>query len=276
MIVFLTFGALKHSEPSYEGVLLSKWLDQFSIDKPVDGHEKAVEAVRRIGSNALPLLIKRLCYRDNVFEKAIYSRIGRQDIPHSVRVQETALSGFKALGPAAAASIPELRRLSVTEPYCLLALGAIGPKTLPILSSELTNSNPQLRAFAVAGLRLLGDAAEECKPSILALTRDQNFRVRLSAILTLGDLKPSSSNEVLCALSDRLDDSENAIRAQAAIALGKYGGFASEAIPILESKLNDPSPYVSSHIRTSLEMIRSEVGGFKEETFQSRSETLSK
>lgn len=244
-------------EPFYGGAPLSKWLDDFLLDKPVEGHEKAAEAVRRIGTNALRLLLKRLTYKDNLLEKVIYSKLGRQDVPHDVRIRQSAVSGFQALASSAAPAIPELQRLLSIEPYSALALGAIGAQTLPILASELTNCNPEMRAYAIAGLRLLGGAGEATAPGVILLTHDKDYRVRLSGVLMLGDC--TRSKAATYALIQRLDDSDHMIRARAAEALGKYGRHAIEAIPPLENKIGDTSPYVVSEVRKALQEIRADL-----------------
>src|SRR6266498_4239700 len=86
-------------EPFYNQRPLSTWLNVLSsTDSPENEKEQASAAILNIGTNALPLLFKRLSYTDNLWERAIYSRLGPQDSPHYLRVRSTALKGFQALG----------------------------------------------------------------------------------------------------------------------------------------------------------------------------------
>lgn len=242
-------------QPKYQGVKLSRWLDQFLLDQNQEARPDAAEAIQRIGTNAIPILLKRIAYKDSFWRRIVGPRFGRRDVPHQAQMRATAVRGFEHLGSNAVSAIPDLVRLLGAAPECALAMGGIGPAALPQLSSALTNANPEVRANAIAALRNLGDAASVALLTVATMAADPDYRVRLSAVLMLGDARPSARNKD--ALAGCLRDPEAVIRARSAEALGKYGADAISQTSDLAEPTNDPSKYVSAQARAALQKIQS-------------------
>ena len=69
-VVLLAFAALvvcvlvfQNREPAWQGRTLSAWLRDFDADRP-ETRASAADAIRQIGTNALPLILQRLQHRD--------------------------------------------------------------------------------------------------------------------------------------------------------------------------------------------------------------------
>jgi HEAT repeats len=150
------------AEPSYNGRLLSEWLAVFGTTSP------AKEAIRAMGTNAIPTLLKWISYersRSDNFPRAAALPHWRWHTLNPDELAATAPSGFGFLGAAALPAIPELVRLARTSSApdradrCAVALAEIGPQAIPSLLSLATNGPPWTRYWAVSGLEYFA-----CKP----------------------------------------------------------------------------------------------------------------
>jgi hypothetical protein len=149
--LFLVFAA--DSEPEYEGRPLSEWLAQ--CDGTVTSREKIRPAVRHIGTNAVPYLLKWISYETPSWRKTLYNKL-----PPPIRFKfqrwlqgkggrqaECAIVGFMFLGTNAVTAIPQLEALmndntkAVSSVRAIFALGNIGEPAIPVLQSALADSN---------------------------------------------------------------------------------------------------------------------------------------
>src|SRR5262249_55755722 len=122
----------REPEPGYQGKSLSQWLtqyqDQFHIDGYMDTPElhEAQQAVKHIGTNALPCLLKWIDYqvppwRYQLFASATKLRIFRSKLAVRKLLGEgefrsgLACIGFEILGPEARQVMPELVTLMNTR-----------------------------------------------------------------------------------------------------------------------------------------------------------------
>lgn len=60
VVVVLTLGSMLRREPRYHGRFLSSWLADFDPGAPDHLQAQAAEAVRRIGTNAVPVLLRMI------------------------------------------------------------------------------------------------------------------------------------------------------------------------------------------------------------------------
>ena len=106
-------------EPSYHGKPLSFWLsraEESSVASRGRKDPKAAEsreAIRAIGTNAIPVLLRILRAKDSVLIRAAMDLVGRQDYVHihipSVEEQKRkAAAGFYVLGELASNAVPAL------------------------------------------------------------------------------------------------------------------------------------------------------------------------
>jgi hypothetical protein len=214
-------------EPSYRGRSLSEWVGFLAPSvEPTAAVKEAEEAIRHIGTNALPYLLKWIQYErppwKNALNRVTGGRLGRYDLlleyRNDIRARQ-ALEAFREVGPQACKAIPQLIRLmndpnrSATAQRAAIAIGHMG-----------TNARPEL-------------------PRFIGLVTDTNTSPWATwlAITALGELK-LEPQLVVPALTNCLLSSVNAIRFSAAQALGQFGGEARSAVPALVRALGDPYP----------------------------------
>jgi hypothetical protein len=156
-------------EPEYQGKTLSEWLIKcgpagggYKID-PQTGHlmwdnPEAAAAVRHIGTNALPWLLRWLHYRmptGNALFYVALSKLSPRNNHFDPYVLPDSLGerGFAVLGPQAASAVPQLARL-VGEPRdkkfawrAVNCLAFIGEAGVPELRKALNNPDVKWRAW---------------------------------------------------------------------------------------------------------------------------------
>lgn len=143
-------------EPSYDGTSLSSWLPEFQNQK-VERRLLAAEAVRHIGPEAVPYLVKHLQRPSPTQQSRSLQwrlRFGDWLAAHtpfkistlrypSNRLQ--ALAALDALGPDGKDALPTLEKLieeHPEEPDIVLAVARLGEAGVPLLKKSLTNDAP--------------------------------------------------------------------------------------------------------------------------------------
>lgn len=148
--------ALASSEPAYGGKKVSKWLEELAAldySKQRDPHTKQVQAVRAIGTNAIPWLLGELQAGRSRWPWRFNQLLAKQAVikyrfaDANARLSRATL-GFQALGELAEPAIPRLLSLVEEGPgYVPNALAAIGPAAVPALQQCLTNT----RSYMTSG-----------------------------------------------------------------------------------------------------------------------------
>jgi hypothetical protein len=171
-----TFAAIVWAwprEPRYEGKSLGQWLADLELDSGADrnARERAVAAVRAMGTNALPRLTRMLCAQDSAPKKLLLAVADKSSMIHlqfttSRQIQNRALQGYQALGDVATVYLPTLIRL---------------------LNDD--GSPAQTKACIALALGQMGPAARTAIPALGRATRDTNEEVRLNAILALANIQ---------------------------------------------------------------------------------------
>lgn len=152
------------SEPSYHGKGLSQWLAQLDLGNPTESSARyqAVDALRSIGTNALPRLTKMLCAKDSPVTIALIKFDRRQSVFHfpvtsASTLQARALQAYGVLGDLAEANVPTL---------------------VGILEEE---RSPQIRACAAFALGQIGRGARVAIPTLRKALQDKDARVSKNA-----------------------------------------------------------------------------------------------
>ena len=134
-----------------------------------------------------------------------------------------------------------------------LALGIIGEeKSMDTLKKAMKDENPLVRCSAATAI---GGITSEESVALLKniMDNDESWRVKRSAIMSLMKFREDSAFSVIITA---INDSEPAVRASAAIALGEMG--IEEGIEPLETMLShDPEPSVRKEAILALQ----EIGG---------------
>jgi HEAT repeat protein len=206
MGVMLTLALRSSSDPVYRGVRLSVWLqgyNRFTTNSaPVrkTDREKASEAVRHLGTNAIPRLLSMLRSRDSDSTRRLMNLLRKQHVvkiapaPVDDRYYEAA-QAFFVLGASASNAVPKLIRIygsNVSEEsrWAILdSLGYIGPAAsgaVTFLLQELTNTNAIVRIDSIIALGSIRAQPEIVVPALLKYLHDPIPGVRLNAVASLG------------------------------------------------------------------------------------------
>ena len=110
-------------EPVYQGKPLSVWLKSFDIGTSQEEADVAADAVRHIGTNALPMLLEMIRSKDrnSRWESVLWWINRRQslvDFPLQIGLvrRMRAVSAFHALGASAKPTVPSLAQVLFNNP----------------------------------------------------------------------------------------------------------------------------------------------------------------
>jgi hypothetical protein len=226
-----------NSEPVYQGKGLRAWLadDYYSwARQDAPAQDEAEGAIRRIGTNAIPTLLKMIRRKDSwmvsvlipLWDRHVY---GNGHLPLWVRCPSwhqnkaavlnlQALKGFEVLRGNAQPAVPELITI-----YDL-------------------NLSPDFQRCASRALIAIGpEARRRAIPSFVRWAASSDARTREIAVCALAEAHVEPSL-VVPALTKALSDTNANARAIAAIGLKEIGwlGGAQQAVPALVRLLNDP------------------------------------
>ncbi len=228
-------------EPVYQGKRLSKWLEEIDPneldDQEVPSNSTlAAEAVRQIGTNAVPVLLTMLQTRDSSLMRIWI------DISHLIpgwsksfvtdnTIHRRAVLGFKVLGNQAVAAIPRLTVL-LENPHSGLSAARGLIRIGPAGTDALTNSFPKLdlgtKISMLTEWNTLGfQNVEATMPLLICTLSDSNRTVKVEAIYLLARYR--SESKIASQVMDRLlEDPELWVRNAAtnAVAIEKIRPYA--------------------------------------------------
>jgi hypothetical protein len=172
----VTFVVLAgNAEPSYQGHTLTEWADQINPEEAfIAGKEPpAYNAIRQIGTNAIPSILKWLSTGPLQRARTVYFILGEK------------------LSPA----VPDITRLALhLKEYkrfddCVEALGCIGPAAVPGFKMLLTKGRPEVQFSAIEYLPMLHTNVVELLPAIVKCMVGKNDEVGGKAASILGELE---------------------------------------------------------------------------------------
>lgn len=261
------FSASKR-EPTYGGKSLSQWIEMYngwvaiemaSGDVSDLKTNTASVAVRHIGTNALPHLVRWIDWRPgrgkqkvlSVLEKAprwLRDGLVEKWLKGDPRRAEGAEFALKVLGPEAAAAIPQFERMMTNASSSdgetisgAHALACIGMSALPALLSALTNqTKTYCRVSAAYAMQYVDDFGRDSGQVARALAqslKDPDPRVGVEAARSLGKLKMEPQVTV-SALVKHLQLHDPMLTFLSARVLAEYGQAARPAVPELLRSLN--------------------------------------
>ena len=255
-------------EPVYQGKRLSVWLKSFDLSTPKEEADLAADAVRHIGTNALPVLLEMICSkdRDSRWESLLAWINHRQSLVHlpvqpGLARRTRAASAFHALGASAKSAVPALNQALFNNPdntEASLALVVIGPEAMPSVMQGTTNNDPRIRAAAVRTLGGMSFDADAVVPVLIKSLKDDSGEVRFSAAFSLGEF-PQESAAIVPALTESLADRDDKVRRSALYSLGLLGREARMASPLIQHALDDPSKSVRFAAAKALKNIDPEA-----------------
>lgn len=219
-------------EPSADGRTLSEWLALRPGGLFIADQTDVTNAVLKIGTKAIPVLLRKIGARDAEWKIKFHERYGdyrwgknfSYDWSHTAHEQqEQAEYGFLILGNQAVGAIPQLSTMLADSNRdrdiglsAATALYRIGPSAWPLLKAALTNPAPLVRENSLASLynNAQGEDITQFWPYVLRLCNDSNSQVRSFAILLIGQHfeQPESADVIIHALTDpNVDTIERAL-----------------------------------------------------------------
>jgi HEAT repeats len=234
------------SDPVCEGRPVGAWLRDLQDNSPAVRH-RAQDAMRRLGTNAVPLMQRQLHAQDLPWKTNLADLLKHQSIikPHFVWAGERRIGAAFAcvvLGPSAEPLIPDLlqfaKRDSVSFNLAESALASIGPTAVRPLSLLLTNADYNVRMLAAGALATIGPPAKPATPRLMLCLQDHFGATRSRAARALGRIGQVSP-EAVRALAEMLADSDLDTRCSAA---GSLRIFGRQAMPTIQKLLNDSNP----------------------------------
>ena len=273
ILAALIFALTRSREPRYHGRPLSYWVQSASLlnlqGKPIE--PEAPQAIRQIGTKAIPFLIGWLHYEDHPPRFNFVDRLAAQADARlgwkKARWDRmvTARRAFYYLGTQGKPAIPELVRM-INEPTgtetaiaAADALAYVGTEeTLPPLMALLTNQNNPAHAASAFLVSRFGTNAVPAIPALLACLQEPNEQASRNAAVALGILH-AKPDLVVPALATNLNHPDTLTRKQAARALGRFGPEARPAVTELVLTLQDNEQTVREAATNALLLIAPEA-----------------
>ena len=232
-LVWLLLPA-RESEPVYQGKPLRYWLALYTSGSGdvIEHAAQADEAIRHIGTNAIPTLLEMLQEKDSFLKLKWMALLEKQHFiqppqPAYVHNHQAALA-FYRLAATASDAVPTLvqiyrGKISGGSQYATLdALGGIGPPAgpaaTPVLLDALTNSANDSHLLALFAIRRIHGQPEVLLPVLINELKDSDVYVRLNAVEALAAYRLASKPAVP-ALVALLNDPNSSVRVQATNAL---------------------------------------------------------
>jgi hypothetical protein len=271
----------REREPRYNGRTLSEWLKEM-WPVPSNGYAarnpdqirarqiEAEEAVKHIGTNAMPCLVRWIRYEPRL--PKLFSWLPTEVRPFERSGGESrivyAYEAFAFLGSEAGPAVPELMRamgdknLSPRVAWQIeSALSFIGEPALEPALAFLADTNQPNRSYvagAIWRMRRPGPAPATAGPVLVGCLGDPDDRVATRAAAALAYLRVDPAVTVP-ALTNALRDPRPAMRSAAAQALHDSGSSAGLAVPALIQALKDPATMVRIKATEALSEIAPEA-----------------
>ena len=234
-------------EPSYNGRTLSQWLAiEHAVARTVGPglHRAPEEAVRAMGTNAIPKLLEWTSYQRSSAEREGQTEPtrpapGTNQSPELTPLERarSTVFGFCVLGAAARPAIPQLTELARSSSdadrarRCAVSLAAIGPEAIPSILSLATNAPGATRSHAIGALEYMAGnpALASAVPVLIQCLGDTNWDNRISGEACDALSAIGLPGVVLPALTNALRSPNPDLRKQAAWCLA---GFPEGASPV--------------------------------------------
>ena len=176
------------SEPIHNGQKLSAWLNDYK--ELANGEERlsdsAQEAIRTLGTNALPWLVSELIYMES---QGAHLRHYAANQPTGYDRNDVALRAFSVLGPVAAPAVTNIAPIfqvldnnNHARDCAIEALAAIGKEGIPLLLTGLKHPASDTRRRCAAALATIKPPSPEVVAALVALLNDPDPVVREQAM----------------------------------------------------------------------------------------------
>lgn len=272
-------------EPGYQGKTLSQWM---AVRRSIDSTDprspltpelaSAIEAVKQMGTNALPFLVDELRARDALIWKKIptavyvkYRFIRRIRAMGGTGARERHMQAvffLSAMGPLAKPALPEIAKcldhpdtaeaaVELLNFYASTSQMSPGPEATMALLKAITNGDRRVRGLAANTVGLFRVDADQAVPVLLRALHDPAAEVRYSAIGSLA--YRTRVTVIVPAVMGILDDPDHYVRRNAVWRLGNFESNAAPAVPKIVGCLSDVDLEVRAEATNAIKLIDSEA-----------------
>ena len=247
------------AEPVYQGKTLTQWLDAYNEVGSLEKTEPISDAIRAMGTNCLPFLLKNLKHRDYEIWLRFLGLTRNQRIFRSRFFAPNMLAypsilALHVLGSNAVPLLPELQKLEEDPRTILrgsLGLLAIGTNSIPFLVMSCKSTNSGVRLGAATMLAWME------APPPTGIIWEWYFPLPGRMAMTFRFVGPDA---VVPELINMLQHTNAAVRRASANAIGSFAWTDMTryppAVPQLEASLNDSDAGVREAAREALLKIK--------------------
>jgi HEAT repeat protein len=217
-------------DPSYKEKPLSVWMGELRNKQSQEIRNQAQDAIRQIGTNALPFLLEEMRVLGVLWKNDITNFYAT---PAMVNRQMSVLLTFDILGPWAKSAIPELRNRindnGLVADFVAHALIQIDPKVAAeTLTEALTNQHYYVSCVAANRLYELGTNAEIAVPNLIWCLKDKSLDTNGSSNLrefsanALGVIRKPADEIIPALIQTMQHDNSPLVRRASARSLSKF------------------------------------------------------
>ena len=255
------------AEPRYGGRTLTDWLLEYHVraygDHPREAAE-AEKAIRAIGTNAIPTLVRLLFPMARGLPVARMLEAAQipvdfvEDDSARISYHVIALNGFHLLGPAASNALPQLlphlndpeRARYVTSAIEFIGAPAVGPVAEYLASTNIAAKQRAVRIlFSIRGRELSTFSNLFVHPD--PIVRGEGY------LYLVASQVPSDVQSAL--LTKGLNDPEAHVVSRAAIAVRNPGTDGTNFLPQLYELSTSTNAHVAAEVRSSIQSIEKRV-----------------
>lgn len=248
-------------EPVFRGRPLREWLVGFDDGHYSTNYSAAQEAIRAMGTNCLPFLIRHLRSKDPPFNRQWKNLKARLNLLKSGatavdwhRRAATACGQFGQDGAPAFPAMMDAMNDPEAAQHVAAALSWMFPESAPVLTNVLATGNVRARSSAAWALKTAlwhPNIEEMARTALINALRDPDPGPRSEAASALMFCK-QRLDLVVPALTRALSDPNPYVRGHAANSLGNFGSAAKPAVPELLQLLRDTNDYPR---KSAMEML---------------------
>jgi HEAT repeat protein len=281
LIALILRVSTRTPEPRYKGQSLSDWLHNYDHAHTQTQEQEAKQAIREIGTNAVPFLLQYMRYAPRPWKRSITDAFAKlkdmrfvgRFIPYSMTTDaasaraETAAYAFGVLGPVAAYAYPDIARLActATEPkvaeLATMVLIMRKADATNAIGFVLSNAPPPIRTQMIGRIATQWDQQllQAVRQALIECVRAEDEQAAQVAVSTLLTLKHSQPEATLQLFVECLTNSKPKVRAEAIICIATFQAAAKPAVPSVIPYLTDPDPTVRKEATNLLRMIAPEA-----------------
>ncbi len=258
----LIWGSSRSHQPVYQGMRLDQWLDAYnrvglSASNAQVNIEPVSKAIRAMGTNSLPFLLKHLLHRDSIIAAKFFALAAKQHLLKLPVHQDYAyyapsVLALMALGPDARPILPSLLRPALgSSNGAIFAMLALGTNAIPTLELTCSSTDRETRSQAALYIAALKSAG----PQSLLLLDWSQAPVGGHPLLKIHDQRPKDYGIELVNL---LQSPNPAVRLATADAIATHPLMRMpihSATSMLAGCLNDPNPEVKKSAAEALKEL---------------------